>query len=261
MAIQPKHDSGRLYHINLKKKDVGRVALLPGDPGRVPRIAKYFKDSKMLASHREYVSYGGYVGDEYVVAMSTGIGGPATAIAVEELARLGVKIMIRVGTCGGLHPTAKVGSLIIADAAVRLDGVTKQYVMESYPAAATPEVVIALKEAAKSLKKRVLVGITASTDSFYVGQGRPGFKGYFPSGARTLIPDLQAANVISFEMESSTLFTLGRLFGLKTGALFGVIANRITNDFRVDAGVEDAIQTAIEAVRRVSKRLKRNDFS
>jgi uridine phosphorylase len=261
LAVKPKDESGRLYHITLKRKDVGRIALLPGDPGRVPRIAKYFKETRLLASHREFTSYGGYVGNEYVVAMSTGIGGPAAAIAIEELARLGVKVMIRVGTCGGLIRAAKVGSLIIADAAVRLDGVTREYVMEGYPAAATPEVVMALKESARALKKTALVGIAASTDSFYVGQGRPGFRGYFPSSARALISDLQAANVVAFEMESSTLFTLGRIFGLKTGALFGVVGNRVTNDFRVDAGVEDAIQTSIEAVKRISKQLKRKDLS
>ncbi len=261
MALEPKAESGRFYHIELRKRDVGRVALLPGDPGRVPRIAKYFKDPKLLSSHREYTSYGGYVGEEYVVAMSTGIGGPAAAIAIEELARLGVRVMVRVGTCGGLHPAARVGTLVIADAAVRLDGVTKQYVMESYPAAATPEVVTALKEAAKALKMRAIVGITASSDSFYVGQGRPGFGGYFPSNARTLISDLRAANVISFEMEASTLFTLGRLFGVRTGAIFGVVANRVTNDFRADAGVEDAIRTSIEAVKQISRLLKKKDLS
>ncbi len=261
MAVKPKDESGRLYHIALKKKDVGRIALLPGDPGRVPRIAKYFRESRRLASHREFISYGGYVGDEYVVAVSTGIGGPAAAIAIEELARLGVKVMIRIGTCGSLHPAAKVGSIIIADAAVRLDGVTRQYVIDGYPAAATPEIVIALKESARLLKKTALVGISASTDSFYVGQGRPGFKGYFPSSAKSLISDLQGAKVISFEMESSTLFTLGRIFGLKTGALFGVVGNRITNDFKVDAGVEDAIQISIDAVKRISKQLKRKDLT
>ncbi len=261
MAVRPKDRSGRLYHIALKKNEVGRIALLPGDPGRVPRIAKYFREPRRLMSHREFTSYGGFVGNEYVVAMSTGIGGPSAAIAIEELARLGVEVMIRVGTCGSLHPAARVGSLIIADAAVRLDGVTREYVMEGYPAAATPEVVIALKESARALKMRALVGISASTDSFYVGQGRPGFRGYFPSSTKTLISDLQAANVISFEMESSTLFTLGRIFGLRTGAVFGVVGNRVTNDFRVDAGVEDAIRTSIEAVKRISKLLKREDLT
>ncbi len=256
MALEPRDSAGRLYHVRLKEGDVGRIALLPGDPDRVPRIAKRFKDSRLISSHREYTTYGGYVDGEYVISMSTGIGGPAAAIAVEELARLGVELMIRVGTCGAIDLRAKVGSLIIADAAVRLDGTTRQYVMDGYPAAATPEVVVALKDSASSLRKRFLSGITASTDAFYAGQGRPSYNNYFPSGAKRLVPDLRAAKVLCFEMESSTLFTLGRLFGVRTGALFAVVGNRMTDDFKADEGIDDAIDVAVEAVRRLKGHLK-----
>ncbi len=256
MALEPKDAEGRLYHIALRRQDVGRIALLPGDPGRVPLIAKHFRRARQIASHREYVTYGGYVGEEYVIAISTGIGSPSAAIAVEELARLGVSVMIRVGTCGAIQPTAKVGSLIIADAAVRLEGTSRQYVMDGYPAAATPEVVLALKEAAFALRKRSMTGAAASTDSFYVGQGRRGFKNYFPSHSKTLISDLQSSNVLCFEMESSILFTLGRIFGIWTGALFAVVANRASNDFRAGAGIEDSIEVAIEGVKRLRKYLK-----
>lgn len=254
MALEPKDSKERMYHIGLGKADVGRIALLPGDPGRVPRIAKRFTNAKLIASHREYITYGGYIDGEYVMSTSTGIGGPATAIAVEELARLGVEVMIRVGTCGGINQAAKVGSLIIAEASVRLDGTTRQYVMEGYPAAGTPEVVIALKESASRLKKSFLSGVAASTDSFYAGQGRPSYRGYFPSKAKELISDLRAANVLCFEMESSTLFTLGRIFGVWTGAIFAVLGDRMTNEFRAEAGVDDAIDVAVEAVRRLKKR-------
>ncbi len=247
--MEPRDSKGRLYHIALRKQDVGKIALLPGDPDRVPRIARHFQHAKPISSHREYTTYGGYIDSQYIIVISTGIGGPAAAIAVEELARLGVELMIRVGTCGAINPVSKVGSLIIADSAVRLDGTTRQYIMDGYPASATPEVVIALKEAAANLKKNCVSGITASTDAFYAGQGRPSFKNYFPAHSRALVSDLKAAKVLCFEMESSTLFTLGRLFGLKTGAIFAVLGNRMTDDFRADAGIEDAIEVAVEAVR------------
>jgi uridine phosphorylase len=143
------------------------------------------------------------------------------------------------------------GSLIIADAAVRLDGTSRQYAVEGYPAAATPEVVLALKDAAAALGKKATVGVAASTDSFYVGQGRPGFGGYFPSKSEPLLKDLQQARVLCFEMESSTLFTLGRIFGLKTGAVFAVVANRVSDKMVADAGTDDAIAVAIEAVKRL----------
>ena len=138
LAQEPKDDEGRPYHVRLDRGDVGRVALLPGDPGRVAKIAERLTGAKDLGTNREYAAYGGKAGGEKVVVVSTGIGGPATAIAVEELARLGVKVMIRVGTCGAIQSSIKVGSLIIADAAVRMDGTSLQYVRAGYPAAATP---------------------------------------------------------------------------------------------------------------------------
>jgi uridine phosphorylase len=232
---------------------VGRVALLPGDPGRVPLIAERLDRPKMLSSNREFTAYGGYAGTERVVAMSTGIGGPATAIAVEELARLGVRVMIRVGTCGALVREAKLGSVIIADAAVRMDGTSAQYVHSGYPAAATPGVVLSLQEAASSTRHRAMVGIAASTDSFYPGQGRKSFGGYFPSEKSHLLEDLKAAKVLCFEMEAATLFTLGRIFGIRTGALFAVVANRATNQFRSGAGVDAAIDVAVAAVKKFKK--------
>jgi uridine phosphorylase len=253
LAEEPKDASGRPYHIRLSRKDVGRIAFLPGDPGRVPKIAERFQETKDLGSHREYRAYAGRVGNEKVVAVSTGIGGPAAAIAIEELARLGVKVMIRVGTCGAITPEIRTGSIIIADAAVRMDGTSAQYVPLGYPAAATPGVVMALREAAASRGARHAVGITASTDAFYVGQGRESFGGYFPSGSARLLDDMKAAKVLCFEMEAATLFALGRVFGLKTGAVFAVVANRATNHFRLEAGVDDAIDTAVDAVRLLKK--------
>lgn len=249
MAQEPTDEKGRPYHIRLDRKSVGRIAFLPGDPGRVGRIAQRLSRAEKLSSNREFTAYGGYLGKERIVVMSTGIGGPATAIAVEELARLGVRVMIRVGTCGAISREAKVGSVIIADAAVRMDGTSVLYVQAGYPAAAEPGVVMALSDAARGLKQRAAVGIAASTDSFYVGQGRKSYGGYFPPESAGVTERLRAARVLCFEMEASTLFTLGRLFGLKTGAVFAVVANRATDEFKLGAGVDAAIDVAIGSVR------------
>jgi len=253
MAQEPKVADGRPYHIRLSRKDVAKIALLPGDPGRVPLIAKRLTNAVQVSSNREYTAYAGYVGREKVLAMSTGIGGPATAIAVEELARLGVKTMIRVGTCGAITPKLKAGSVIIADAAVRMEGTSGQYVDPGYPAAATPGVVLALKEAASRLGISASVGITASTDSFYPGQGRQSFGGYFPKGKASIVEDMRAAKVLCFEMEAATLFTLGRLFGLRVGAVLAVVANRVTNEFSPGAGVDAAIRIAVDATKYLAK--------
>ena len=253
MAQEPRDDTGRPYHVRLSRKEVGRIAFLPGDPGRVPMIAERLERAKELTSNREYAAYGGRIGKERVVVVSTGIGGPAAAIAIEELARLGVEVMIRVGTCGTIAPSIKAGSVIIADAAVRMDGTSAQYVHLGYPAAATPGVVMALSDAAAAMGKKAAVGITASTDSFYSGQGRKSFGGFLPSDKAHIVEDLRAAKVLCFEMEAATLFTLGRVFGLKTGAIFAVVANRATDEFKLEAGVDDAIDVAVESVRRLKK--------
>jgi uridine phosphorylase len=253
MAHEPKDSEGRPYHIRLSRGDVGRVALLPGDPGRVPLIAERLSNARPLGTNREYAAYGGRAGGEKVVVVSTGIGGPAAAIAVEELARLGVEVMIRVGTCGAIQPSVKVGSLIIADAAVRMDGTSMQYVQAGYPAAATPGVVMALSEAAASLRKAYAVGIAASTDSFYVGQGRPAFGGYMPAEKARVVDEMRGARVLCFEMEAATLFTLGRIFAVRTGAVLAAVANRTTDDFKLEAGVDDAIDVAVAAVKKLKK--------
>lgn len=253
MKAEPRDSKGRLYHIQLNEKDVGKVAILPGDPDRVQLIAKRFEDARLVSSHREYTTYGGYLDGKYIIAMSTGIGGPTAGIAVEELARLGVKLMLRVGTCGAIDPRAKVGTLVIAEASVRLDGTTRQYVVEGYPAAATPEVVIALKQSAANLKKSFLSGLAASTDAFYAGQGRPSYRGYFPSKAREVVSDLRAARVLCFEMESSTLFTLGRLFGIETGAILTVLGDNMTHDKMSAKGIDDAIEVAVETIKRLGR--------
>ncbi|OYT61045.1 MAG: uridine phosphorylase [Desulfurococcales archaeon ex4484_217_1] len=248
-AAVPQTEKGKQYHIHCKPGDVAPYVLLPGDPGRVYRIAKYWDEKREVAKHREYVTFTGKYRGAPISATSTGIGGPAAAIAVEELLRVGAHTFIRVGTTGAIQKFIGVGDLIITTAAVRLDGTSKQYVFTEYPAAASYEVVLALIEAAESLGVKYHVGISASTDSFYTGQGRPGFKGYMLSWMKNIISDLQRANVLNFEMESSTIFTLANIYGARAGSVCAAVANRVTDEFIVDAGVEDAIKVANEAVR------------
>ncbi|MCD6158365.1 MAG: nucleoside phosphorylase, partial [Euryarchaeota archaeon] len=156
--------------------------------------------------------------------------------------------LIRIGTTGTIQKNIKIGDLIISTAAVRLEGTSKQYVIPEYPAVASYDVVVALIAAAESLGVRYHVGITASTDSFYVGQQRPGYKNYLPSFARNIIEDLRMANVLNFEMEAATLFTLASIFGLRAGAVSLVLANRVTNEFEL-VPQDDLIKVGLEAVK------------
>jgi uridine phosphorylase len=251
-AVKPESGEGVQYHISAGKGQVGRYVFLPGDPDRVAKIAKLWDSAYEVSSHREYRIWTGTVNGTTVSACSTGIGGPAAAIAVEELGRIGADTFIRVGSCGSLTPDLKCGDLAISSAAVRLDGTSKQYVEAEYPASASADVTLALVEAAEKLGKSHRVGYTASTDSFYVGQGRSGFGGYLPPDAERLAERLARQKVITMEMEASTIFTLAGLYGFRSGCVLAVYASHATNTFEVK-GEENACQVAVEAVRILTK--------
>ena len=252
-AERPQTEEGMQYHIACRPGDVARYVLLPGDPERVPKISSLWNEAREVAFHREYRTHTGRYKGVPISVTSTGIGGPSTAIAVEELAAIGANTFIRVGSTGAIQPGIEIGDLIIAKAAVRLEGTSKQYVRVEYPAVADLEATLALIEAAESLDLRYHLGITASTDSFYLGQGRPGLNGYFPSFARDIVDDLRQANVTNFEMEAATLFTLAGVYGLRAGCVCAVFANRVTDEFG-KAGEREAAMVASEAVKILAER-------
>jgi len=251
-AERPEDKSGVQYHIQCRPGDVARYVLLPGDPGRVPLISSHWSSFREVARHREYVTHTGTLDGTPISCTSTGIGGPSAAIAVEELLRVGADTFIRVGSTGALASHVKIGDIIITSGSVRMDGTSNQYVWPGYPAAAHYEVILALIEAAESLDKRYHVGVTASTDSFYPGQGRPGFKGYMNEAASHIVSDAKAAGILNFEMEAATILTLAGIYGARAGAVCAVLASRDRNEFVADAGIEDAVKVANEAVRVLS---------
>ncbi len=247
-ASRPETSDKLQYHIGLKPGDIATSVLLPGDPDRATLISKIWDSAKEMARKRSYLTFTGLYKNIPITTTSTGIGCPATAIAIEELATIGAKTLIRVGSSGAIQKDIKCGDLIVTTGAVRNDGTSSQYVMPQYPAFANHQVTLALIEAAESFGFRYHVGITCSTDSFYTGQGRPGFKNYWQSFMDNIIPDLKAAQVLNFEMECSIIFTLSNLFGLRSGAVCAVFANRETEEFAT-LGEKEASQTACEAVK------------
>jgi len=134
--VKPNGEGGRQYHVNIKGGEIAPVALLPGDPDRIPKITRLWSESNEITRHRGYVVHTGRIGAYPVSVCSTGIGAPSTAIAIEELARSGCKALIRVGSMGAIQRGIRCGELVIASAAVRLEGCSKQYVSPDYPAAA-----------------------------------------------------------------------------------------------------------------------------
>lgn len=183
-----------------------------------------------------------------ISAVSTGIGGPAVEIALIELINVGADTFIRVGSTGAIQPEIEPGDLIISSSAMRLEGASKSYAPIEYPASASLDVTLALIAAAETLGYRYFVGITASTDSFYAGQERPTINDYLPSWQKGLIDSLRKLNVLNFEMEAATLFTLSNIFRVRAGCISAVFANRVTNIFE-KKGEKEAALVASEAVR------------
>lgn len=236
-------------HIMCGVGDVSRYALLPGDPGRVDRIDSHLERSRKVADYRGYVTYTGEAGGVEITASSTGIGCPSAAIVVEELMQLGVETFIRVGTTGSLQPHIDIGEVIIATAAVRAEGTSKNYVPVEYPAAADLDVALALIQAAEELSVEVHPGIVISTDAYY-------------GGNEEVINSYGPANVLSIEMEASTIFTLAALRGKRAGAIMVVDGNLVKGtgkgefepgersgelDERVQRSIDDEIRVAIRA--------------
>ena len=223
-----------LYHIGLNKDLIENslYALLPGDPGRVEGLAKYIgQNARFVASHREYTSWLTYVYDKPVLVMSTGMGGPSVAIGLEELARLGVKNFIRVGTTGSIQEDLNIGDVVINKASVRLEGTSSHFAPIEFPAVADLDITLALRTAAQELGVAHKVGINVSSDTFWPGQERyDSFSGYVLRRFQGSIKEWQKLGVTNFEMESATLFTMANVFGLRAGAINGVVAKRTASE-------------------------------
>lgn len=247
--------TGIQYHLHIKKGDVGRYVILPGDPKRVPLIAKYLDDAKLIADSREYVTYTGYLDGEMVSVTSTGIGGPSASIAMEELYKCGADTFIRMGTCGGIALPVIGGDVVIATGAVRMEGTSREYAPIEFPAVADFDVALALRTAAKKLGLRHHMGVVQCKDSFY-GQHDPDImpvsyelKNKWEAWKRLC--------VLASEMESAALFTVAARLGARCGSEFFVVGNQEREALGMDNpklhDTTNAIRVAIEGVRELIK--------
>lgn len=239
------------YHLRIRPGDLPETVLLPGDPARAGRIAATWESSRPVADHREFRSFTGRVRGVPIGVVSTGIGGPAMAIAVEELAAAGVRTLIRVGSCGVVDPELEGCEVAISLASARFETVSRAYAPPAFPAVADPEVYRALVEAARSLGTRFRSGITATVDTFHASQGRPGFRPLPPAPGAPSLADLRAWGLLNIEMESSVLLTLARLYRLRAGAVCAVYPDGTDGD-PMPRGEEASIQVANEAVVRLA---------
>jgi uridine phosphorylase len=238
--------SGVQYHIHLKKGDVGRYVILPGDPKRCEKIARYFDNPQFIADSREYVTYTGYLDGEKVSVTSTGIGGPSASIAMEELHQCGADTFIRMGTCGGMKLDVVGGDVVIATGAIRNEGTSREYAPIEFPAVANIDVVNALAMAAKQLGKRHHVGVVQCKDSFY-GQHSPQTKPVSYELEQKWEAWLRLGTLAS-EMESAALFVVASYLGVRCGSEFFVVGNQEREKRGMDNSIMHDTETAIEVV-------------
>ncbi|MBZ4671692.1 MAG: uridine phosphorylase [Oscillospiraceae bacterium] len=241
------------YHIQVGKNQVGRYVILPGDPKRCAKIAKYFDDPVMIADNREYVTYTGTLDGVKVSVTSTGIGGPSAAIAMEELYKCGADTFVRIGTCGGMQRDVKSGDIVIATGAVRMEGTSREYAPIEFPAVSNIDVTNALIEAAKAKKFSYHVGVVQCKDSFY-GQHEPETK---PVGYE-LMNKWEAwkrLGCLASEMESAALFIVASHLNVRAGSCFLVMANQEREKLGLENPVvhdtDMAVQVAVEAIRKL----------
>lgn len=234
---------------HLKINKIEKYVLLPGDPGRIERIKKYLSNVKDLNVNREFRSLSGEYKGIKISAVSTGIGCPAAAIAVEELAKIGAKVLIRIGTCGGLLKEMQPGEIVIPEIAMCFDGTTKEYDPKIEKVEADKEIVSALVKSAKRFGVRYFVGANRTHDAFY-------------EPIENFVK-LTGKGLISSEMECSAIFLVAKLRNLKAGAILVVntpeppeevlknpdLVYRLVNEDKVRRGIDNAIKITLEAIR------------
>jgi DeoD family purine-nucleoside phosphorylase len=253
VSIVDKSSAGvgaRQFHIGIAPGEVSTVVLMPGDPFRVPLVAEYLEDAREVAHQREHrTMVGRYKGREITVT-STGMGCPSTAIAVEELARVGVHSFIRVGSTGALQPGIEPGDLVVSEGSFRNDGTTDAYVPKGYPAVADVELTLALAQAARERAPRhglaVHVGLNVTDDAFYA-----------ESPAWT--DQMSGLGLLNVEMESAALFVVARQRKLRAGMICAVSSNLVAGTSvydeeahrRLAVGWGASIEAALDACVRL----------
>jgi uridine phosphorylase len=232
MAKQP--------HLLIEEGDVADVAIVPGDPGRVDRIADRCDGAETVSENREYTIVNASYEGVPLTICSTGIGGPSAAIAVEELAAVGVDTFLRCGTCGALQSDIEIGDMVVANGAAKEEGTSKRYESAVYPAVPDYEVLSALVDAARANDEDVHVGPIVSDDAFY-------------NESEDFVDDWEAANLQAIEMEAATLFALARRKGLRAGAICTVDGNLVEgtqkgadSDDELPEKAKDNVERAIE---------------
>jgi len=228
-----------VYHIRCEKGDVAERVIVCGDPGRTRRVSTFLREPRLVNEHRGLLTFTGIYKEVEVTVSTTGMGTPSAAIVMEELAALGAKYVIRVGTTGGIGRDVELGDIIVPTMAVPLDGASKAYIRRGGRTVADEEMV---KMLVKNLEgTRHHVGPICTSDTFYLEEEEDAE--YWAS-----------RGVLSFEMECSVIFAIGSLRGYRaaavltvTGKIFGR-GDRVLDTDKTTMSVERTIRAALETL-------------
>jgi len=240
----------KLPILQVDPADIPAYALTCGDPFRAAQIAAKLDGTRELAFAREYRTFTGTYGGVEIAVVSHGVGSAGAAVCFEELAKAGVRTLIRVGTAGSLafdrYPS---GSLVISTAAAREEGLTKQLVPPGFPAVADTGVTEALYREAMALGGGpVGKGVTVTLDAFYSGVLELPLKLYAAAGA------------LAVEMEIAALYVVAALRGMRAGAILAIDgdATGVDTEYNphrdvVRQAVEREIDAALRALASLAK--------
>ena len=241
----------KMYHLHLRPSQGTKYAIITGDPGRVESIAQWLDSPEFVVSNREYTTWAGKIDGERVLVTSHGIGGPSTAICVEELSRCGVETLIRVGTCGGMALKVCGGDVVVATGAIRAEGTSREYLPIEFPAVSDFTIANALITAAQTAGYMVHAGVVQCKDSFY-GQHSPE-SSPISYALQNRWESWLKGGCLASEMESATLYIVAASLGLRAGC----VLHAVWNQERRKAGLADtqcestekAVKTAINALK------------
>lgn len=220
-------------HILCQKGEVAPNVLLPGDPGRVIRVAEFLDDYQEIAWNREFRTLTGTFKGIPVTVTSTGIGGASAAIALEELISCGGKNFIRIGSAGAIQKNIALGDLIVAEGALREDGASRMYMPEAYPAVADLELTLKMIQICEEKRYPCHPGIVRSHDSFYIDE------------EEAIMKKCHEKGILGSDMETAALLTVARLRGVRAASILNNVV-LFQEDVRQGIGeyVEDETLTA-----------------
>jgi len=221
------------FHMRFEAQDLAQHVMLVGNPQRAEQVAKLLTGARLVNDYRYLLVFTGtYEGQRLSVA-TTGMGAPSTAIVVEELCNLGARVLLRVGSAGGVSADVDAGDIVVATGSIREDGTSPHYLPLAFPAVADLDLLRLTVDAAREVVPTAKYGVVISGDAFYRGYDEQKMNLMMQSGVKAI------------EMESGCVFIVGQYRGVRTAALFAIDGS-VTKNAIKPKGAESLFKAAEE---------------